>query len=62
MPFGIIIAALSGALGWAWVTRETKPEGERETVIERLLSNLGGAAIAGAATVAAVWVWRRRGG
>ena len=54
-----LVAALAGALGWAFVTRETPEEGERETVSERIANNLGLAAVAGVSAVAVVWIWRR---
>jgi len=57
MPF--LLAAAGGALGWAYVTRETDAEGEPETVMERITGNLGVALVASAAAVAVAWVWRR---
>ena len=60
MPF--YLAAALGALGWSYLTRETSPTGERETVFERIVTNLGAALFAAGAGVAVFYVWKRSRG
>ncbi len=52
------VAALGGALGWAYLTRDTRKEAP-ETVGERITTNLGSAVVAGATAAAIAWIWRR---
>lgn len=56
-----LLAAASGALGWAWFTKPDETAGEAETVYERVTTNLGTAAVFAMGAVACVWFWRKRG-